>query len=131
MVSSITTDSDSTTDHKEEEEGGLKVLEELTRNASQIQDQLLLNILSQNANTEYLLRFHLMNHHHLDPINNNNIKQVFKERVPVVVYEDIKPYIQRIASGQPSHIISAQPITELLTRQVHIYIYIHDHKQIH
>lgn len=87
-------------------EAGLKLLEDLTTNAHLIQDQLLTEILTQNAGTEYLNRF----------LDGRVDKELFKQRVPVVNYEDIKPYIERIANGEPSDIISSQPITELLTR---------------
>ncbi|XP_038900786.1 indole-3-acetic acid-amido synthetase GH3.17-like [Benincasa hispida] len=87
-------------------ESGLKLLEDLTQNAKQIQEQVIQKILTQNFNTEYLNTF--LNGHSLD-------LQTFKNSVPVVNYEDIKPYIERIANGEPSQIISSQPITELLT----------------
>ncbi|THG21650.1 indole-3-acetic acid-amido synthetase GH3.17 isoform X1 [Camellia sinensis] len=86
-------------------EAGMKRLEDLTTNASQIQQQVLDQILTQNAQTEYLGGF----------LNSQADKEHFKKKVPIVNYEDIKPYIQRIANGEPSQIISAQPITELLT----------------
>ncbi|XP_052203923.1 indole-3-acetic acid-amido synthetase GH3.17 [Diospyros lotus] len=86
-------------------EAGLKLLEDLTTNANQIQQQVLDEILTRNARTEYLASF----------LKGQPDKQLFKSQVPIVNYEDIKPYIERIANGEPSHIISAQPITELLT----------------
>lgn len=91
-------------------ESGLKLLEDLTQNAKQIQEQVIGKILTQNLNTEYLKTF--LNGHSPD-------LQSFKNSVPVVNYEDIKPYIERIANGEPSHIISSQPITELLTRYIY------------
>ncbi|KAE8023799.1 hypothetical protein FH972_009460 [Carpinus fangiana] len=86
-------------------EAGMKLLEDLTTNAHQVQQQVLEKILTQNVHTEYLSSF----------LNGHSNKKLFKEKVPVVNYEDIKPYIERIANGEPSEIISAQPITELLT----------------
>ncbi|KAI3410870.1 uncharacterized protein J3R85_018300 [Psidium guajava] len=86
-------------------EAGLKLLEDLTTDANQIQGQVLREILTQNARTEYLGCF----------LDGRVDKELFKEKVPVVNYEDIKPYIERIANGERSEIISSQPITELLT----------------
>ncbi|KAK4790040.1 hypothetical protein SAY86_017344 [Trapa natans] len=86
-------------------EAGLRVIEDLTSNANLIQDQLLREILAQNARTEYLNRF----------LDGQLDKEAFKRQVPVVQYEDIKPYMERIANGEPSDIISSQPITQLLT----------------
>ena len=87
-------------------ECGLKLLEELTTNAYEEQQKLLEEILAKNAHTEYLKSF----------LNGHHDKKLFKQKVPVVNYEDVKPYIERIANGEPSEIISAQRITELLTR---------------
>lgn len=86
-------------------EAGVKLIEELTTNAKEIQQEVLEKILAQNANTEYLKCY----------LNGCFDKKAFKMRVPVVNYEDVKPYIERIANGETSDIISAQPITELLT----------------
>lgn len=72
----------------------LTVLEELTSNAKQIQDDVLTEILKANANTEYLGRF----------LHGSSDKELFKKNVPVVSYEDVKPYIDRVANGEPSDI---------------------------
>ncbi|KAG2300886.1 hypothetical protein Bca52824_037358 [Brassica carinata] len=79
----------------------LSILEELTSNAKQIQDDVLNKILKANANTEYLHRF----------LEGSSDKELFKKNVPVVTYEDVKPYIDRVANGEPSDIISGEPIT--------------------
>ncbi|KAL1218727.1 Indole-3-acetic acid-amido synthetase GH3.17 [Cardamine amara subsp. amara] len=88
-------------------EAGLKLLEDLTTNAEAIQEQVLHHILSQNSGTQYLRTF-------LHGESDKNL-QSFKNKVPVVNYDDIKPFIQRIADGESSDIVSAQPIIELLT----------------
>ncbi|OMO75759.1 GH3 auxin-responsive promoter [Corchorus capsularis] len=85
-------------------EDGLQKLEELTINASQIQEKLLEEILKRNAETEYLRGF----------LNGQAEKQVFKKNVPIVTYEEIRPYIDRIANGEPSHILLADPIVEFM-----------------
>lgn len=84
----------------------LKVLEELTSNAKQIQDDLLEEILRINANTEYLRQF----------LHGSSDKELFKKIVPVVSYEDVKPYIERVANGEPSEVISGEPITHFFLR---------------
>ncbi|KAK8506431.1 hypothetical protein V6N12_034163 [Hibiscus sabdariffa] len=77
------------------------MLEELTTNAQQIQDQLLCEILGRNAGTEYLRRF----------LHGQTDKQLFKTNVPIVAYEDLKPYIDRIANGEASSdILLAEPV---------------------
>lgn len=87
-------------------EGSMKLIEDLTVNANRVQQQVLKEILTRNSETEYLRGF----------LNGCGDKDLFKKSVPVVNYEDIKPYIEMIANGAPSKIISAEPITELLTR---------------
>ncbi|CAA7024425.1 unnamed protein product [Microthlaspi erraticum] len=79
----------------------LNDLEELTLNAKQIQENVLEEILTLNANTEYLRQF----------LHGSIDKELFKKNVPVVSYDDIKPYIERVANGEPSYVISGKPIT--------------------
>ncbi|KAF3565643.1 hypothetical protein DY000_02019093 [Brassica cretica] len=79
-------------------------LKDLTSNVQQIQDNLLEEILKPNLNTEYLQRFHV---ERFD-------KELFKKNVPVVSYEDIKPYIDRVVNGESSDVISTRPITGFL-----------------
>ncbi|CAA7024385.1 unnamed protein product [Microthlaspi erraticum] len=68
-------------------------LEELTSKAKQIQEEMLEEILRVNANTEYLRRF----------LHGSTDKELFKKNVPVITYEDVKPYIERVANGEPSN----------------------------
>ncbi|EOA20217.1 hypothetical protein CARUB_v10000528mg [Capsella rubella] len=86
-------------------EACLSLLEDVTTNVKQIQDSVLEAILSRNAHTEYLRGF----------LNGQVDKQSFKKNLPVVTYEDIKPYIDRIANGEPSDLICDRPISVLLT----------------
>nr|QSH48333.1 GH3.2 [Ginkgo biloba] len=86
-------------------EAALQLIEYLTGKADQVQTQVLSEILRRNSDTEYLDKF----------LNGRIDKQSFKKSVPVINYEDIKPYIQRIANGDTSPVISAEPISELLT----------------
>ncbi|XP_072950174.1 indole-3-acetic acid-amido synthetase GH3.17-like [Typha angustifolia] len=85
--------------------GSLRLLEELTSNADQVQQRLLKEILTRNLDTEYLHGF----------LQGGTDRDLFKKRLPVVDYDKVKPYVDRIANGEPSTIISAKPITELLT----------------
>ncbi|CAN8299597.1 unnamed protein product [Cochlearia groenlandica] len=79
-------------------------LNDLTFNVKPIQDKLLEDILTLNAKTEYLQRF----------LPENFDKELFKKNVPVVTYEDFKPYIDRVVNGESSQVISARPITGFL-----------------
>ncbi|GAB2279614.1 hypothetical protein Dimus_014257 [Dionaea muscipula] len=84
----------------------LQFIEEVTMNCDAVQENVLAEILSRNAETEYLKRYCL--HGNID-------RNTFKSKVPVVTYDDISPEIQRIANGDFSPILSSQPISEFLT----------------
>ncbi|ESQ53350.1 hypothetical protein EUTSA_v10024716mg [Eutrema salsugineum] len=96
--------SSSTTSEKDVK--ALKFIEEMTRNPDSVQEKVLKEILSRNSDTEYLKRFDL---------NGSTDRKTFKNKVPVVTYEDLKPEIQRISNGDRSPILSSHPITEFLT----------------
>lgn len=91
----------------EKDAKALQFIEEMTKNADSVQENVLAKILSRNAETEYLKTFHL---------NGATDRDTYKSKVPVVSYEDLQPYIQRIANGDRSPILSSHPISEFLTR---------------
>lgn len=84
----------------------LRFIEEMTRNADAVQARVLAEILARNGETEYLERVGL---------GGATDRAEFKGIVPVVTYEDLQPYIQRIADGDRSPILSSHPISEFLT----------------
>ncbi|CAH9103645.1 unnamed protein product [Cuscuta epithymum] len=90
----------------EKDAKALQFIEEMTRNADAVQKRVLEEILSRNSKTEYLQRYGL---------NGATDRETFKSKLPVVTYEDLQPDIQRIANGDRSPILSAQPISEFLT----------------
>jgi GH3 auxin-responsive promoter len=49
-------------------------------------------------------------------MNGATDRETFKARIPIVTYEDLKPEIKRIAEGDKSPILAADPISEFLTR---------------
>ncbi|XP_058081260.1 probable indole-3-acetic acid-amido synthetase GH3.1 [Magnolia sinica] len=90
----------------EKDAKALQFIEEMTRNTDMVQEKVLAEILSQNAETEYLQRYEL---------DGATDRDTFKSKIPVVTYEDLQPDIQRIANGDRSPILSAHPISEFLT----------------
>ncbi|CAK9187086.1 unnamed protein product [Ilex paraguariensis] len=90
----------------EKDAKALQFIEEMTRNADPVQENVLAEILTRNAQTEYLQRFKL---------SGATDRQTFKSKLPMITYEDLQPDIQRIANGDRSSILSAQPISEFLT----------------
>ncbi|KAK0603173.1 hypothetical protein LWI29_002165 [Acer saccharum] len=90
----------------EKDAKALHFIEEMTRNVDAVQERVLAEILSRNAETEYLRRFKL---------DGATDRDTFKSRIPIVTYEDLQPEIQRIANGDRSPILSAHPVSEFLT----------------
>ncbi|KAJ6361017.1 hypothetical protein OIU77_004947 [Salix suchowensis] len=86
----------------------LQFVEDVTCNADEVQRKVLAEILSRNANVEYLQRYGLD--------GNKADRDTFKKVMPVVSYEDLKPDIERISNGDTSQILCSQPISEFLTR---------------
>lgn len=99
----------------EKDAKALHFIENMTRNTDSVQLDVLAQILTQNADTEYLRTFHL---------DGATDRHTFKSKLPVVGYEDLHPYIKRIADGDRSQILSSKPISEFLTRYIYIYIFI-------
>lgn len=92
----------------------LQFIEEITRNAELVQERVLAEILSRNAEVEYLKRYKL---------DGATDRDTFKSKLPVITYEDLQPEIQRIANGDRSNILSAHPISEFLTRFVDTFVH--------
>ncbi|KAI4326051.1 hypothetical protein MLD38_031403 [Melastoma candidum] len=90
----------------EKDTKALQFIDEMTRNVDSVQERVLSEILSQNAKTEYLGRFGLCG---------STDRDSFKSKVPVVMYEDLQPDIQRIANGDKSNIFCSRAISEFLT----------------
>lgn len=93
----------------------LKYIEDVTIDADEIQERVLGEILSASADVEYLQRYGL---------DGRTDRKSFKTMVPVVCYEDLKVDINRIANGDTSPILCSKPISEFLTRLVHLTAYL-------
>eukprot|EP00253_Pinus_taeda_P001222 PITA_01222 len=76
--------------------------EAMTKDAESVQRKILKEILERNSGTEYLQKWNL-NGRIDDP-------QHFKSCVPLVTHADLEPYIQRIADGDTSPILTADCI---------------------
>ncbi|KAJ3683718.1 hypothetical protein LUZ60_013945 [Juncus effusus] len=86
-------------------EKALVELERLTMNAREVQERTLMEILSRNGKTEYLRKY-------MEGTSKDICE--FKSRVPIVTYEVVQPYVERISNGEDSSILSGHHITELL-----------------
>ncbi|XP_057980120.1 jasmonoyl--L-amino acid synthetase JAR4 isoform X2 [Malania oleifera] len=84
-----------------------KVIEEfeaITKDAGRVQTDTLKKILEENARAEYLQELDL---------NGRTDPESFKACVPLVTHKDLEPYIQRIADGDASLILTGKPITTI------------------
>ncbi|XP_074311035.1 indole-3-acetic acid-amido synthetase GH3.6-like [Silene latifolia] len=90
----------------EKNKRALEFIEEVTQNVDEVQNRILSEILTRNANVEYLQR------HGLNGVTD---RETFKKTIPVSKYEDLVPDINRIANGDQSRILSSHPISEFLT----------------
>ncbi|CAA7044222.1 unnamed protein product [Microthlaspi erraticum] len=91
-------------DYNYKGENALKELERITSKAAEVQDNILRGILERNKDTEYLRKY----------MKGSKDVMEFKRSVPIIKYTDVCPYIQRIANGEDSSLITGHPITELL-----------------
>jgi len=87
-------------------EEALEELEKVTANAGEVQESILKEILTRNGGSEYLHRY----------MEGSTDAYEYKRQVPVITYDAIRPYIQRISNGEDSSIISGHPVTEMLIR---------------
>ncbi|KAG8086023.1 hypothetical protein GUJ93_ZPchr0010g10973 [Zizania palustris] len=91
-------------DHRE----ALEFIERVTASAGKVQRRVLVEILAQNAPAEYLCRLGVSG---AAP----GADEAFRRLAPLVTYEDILPFVVRIANGDTSPILSGKPIREFLT----------------
>ncbi|XP_062186595.1 indole-3-acetic acid-amido synthetase GH3.8-like [Phragmites australis] len=84
----------------------LRFIEEMTSNVDAVQERVLAEILGRNTETEYLTKCGLAG---------ATDRATFRAKVPMATYEDLQPYIRRIADGDRSPILSGHPVSEFLT----------------
>lgn len=87
-----------------------KVIEDfeaMTSDAERIQKETLKKILEQNRSAEYL---------QLVGLGGRTDPESFKRFVPLVTHKDLEPYIQRIADGDSSPVLTGRPITTISLR---------------
>ncbi|KAI3934670.1 hypothetical protein MKX01_012210 [Papaver californicum] len=97
----IVDDDSIVTKHKK----ALEFIEEVTTNTDKVQKLVLSEILSISSHVEYLQRCGL---------NGHTDRETYKNVIPIATYEDLKPYIDRIANGDTSQILCGRPITDFL-----------------
>ncbi|KAF7823027.1 indole-3-acetic acid-amido synthetase GH3.10-like [Senna tora] len=89
----------------------IKWFEDVTEKAGSVQTQMLSQILKQNHGVEYLKRW--LGDYNIPDMDACALESLFTSVVPIASHEDFEPFIQRIADGDTSPILTQQPITTL------------------
>ncbi|XP_010254564.1 PREDICTED: jasmonic acid-amido synthetase JAR1-like [Nelumbo nucifera] len=89
----------------------IRWFEEVAENASFVQTQTLRRIIELNFNTEYLKRW--LGNIKIQDMESKDLESLYTTLVPLASHADLEPYIQRIADGDSSPILTQEPITKL------------------
>ncbi|KAF3778259.1 Jasmonic acid-amido synthetase [Nymphaea thermarum] len=95
----------------EDEEGMTQWFEEVTRDAEEVQTSILGKIIRQNSGTEYLRKW--LGQVQVDEVDDHALESYFTSLLPLSTHADYETYIQKIADGDSSPILTQQPITTL------------------
>lgn len=93
--------------------------EHVSENACKAQSETLRRILELNCGVEYLRKW--LGTADVGEMDDNTLETVFTSLVPIVSHADMDPYIQRIANGETSPLLTKEPITVLSLRYLFYY----------
>ncbi|WCJ30671.1 Auxin-responsive GH3 family protein [Euphorbia peplus] len=79
--------------------------------AGVVQRETLRRILELNCNVEYLKKW--LGEIKIQELDESTLEKTYTSLVPLVSHKDIEPFIQRIADGDTSPLLTQQPITTL------------------
>ncbi|KAL9322491.1 hypothetical protein ACSQ67_010544 [Phaseolus vulgaris] len=85
--------------------------EDVSKNAGFVQTQTLCNILKQNCRVEYLKKW--LGSYNISDMDACELESLFTSLVPLASHADFEPYIQKIADGDTTPILTQQPMTTL------------------
>lgn len=89
--------------------------EGVAENAGRVQAQTLKRIIQLNHNTEYLRKW-LGEVNKMEDMEPAAVEALYTSLVPLASHSDLQPYIQRIADGDGSQLLTQHPITMLSLR---------------
>ncbi|XP_057473285.1 indole-3-acetic acid-amido synthetase GH3.10 isoform X1 [Actinidia eriantha] len=92
--------------------GIIEWFEYVAENAGLVQTETLRRILKENYGVEYLKKW-LGEIKNIDEMEASALESLYTTLVPLASHADLEPYIQRIADGDPSPLLTQQPITTL------------------
>uniref|UniRef100_A0A7C8Z5R0 GH3 middle domain-containing protein n=1 Tax=Opuntia streptacantha TaxID=393608 RepID=A0A7C8Z5R0_OPUST len=90
----------------------IRWFDEVSQNAGAVQQETLRRILELNYGVEYLRNW-LGDIGNVREIEANKLEEIYTTMVPLVSHADVEPYVQRIADGDSSPILTQQRITHL------------------
>ena len=93
----------------------IRWFDEVSQNAGAVQQETLRRILELNYGVEYLRNW-LGDIGNVREIEANKLEEIYTTMVPLVSHADVEPYVQRIADGDSSPILTQQRITHLSLR---------------
>ena len=99
--------------------------EHVSENACKAQRETLRRILELNCGVDYLRKW--LGSVDVKEIDDNSLETLFTSLVPIVSHADMDSYIQRIANGETSPLLTQEPITVLSLRYIFMNIYIYEH----
>nr|XP_043608133.1 indole-3-acetic acid-amido synthetase GH3.10 [Erigeron canadensis]XP_043608134.1 indole-3-acetic acid-amido synthetase GH3.10 [Erigeron canadensis]XP_043608135.1 indole-3-acetic acid-amido synthetase GH3.10 [Erigeron canadensis] len=85
--------------------------EEVATNAEKVQMEILKRILEMNHGAEYLKKW--LGDIDVENMDAHVLQSLYVSMVPLASHVDLEPYIQRIADGDTSPLLTKQPITTL------------------
>ncbi|GLT29759.1 hypothetical protein SLA2020_046040 [Shorea laevis] len=94
------------------EENMIDWFEGVSENAGAVQTETLRRILEQNHGAEYLKKW-LGEEIKIEEIEDGALENLYTSLVPLASHADLEPYIQRIADGDTSPVLTQQAITLL------------------
>ncbi|XP_010268769.1 PREDICTED: jasmonic acid-amido synthetase JAR1-like [Nelumbo nucifera] len=89
----------------------IRWFEEVAENAGFVQTQTLRRIIELNFNTEYLRKW--LGDIKVQDMDSTALEALYTSLVPLASHADLEPYIQRIADGDSSPILTQEPISLL------------------
>ena len=97
--------------------------EHVSEKACKAQRETLRRILELNSGVEYLRK--CLGDVDVEEMDDDTLETLFTSLVPIVSHADLDPYIQRIADGETSPLLTQEPITVLSLRYIYfLYTYV-------
>lgn len=95
--------------------------ETVAKEAATVQTETLRRILHQNSGAEYLKKW--LGDVNLQDVEASALESLYTSLVPLASHADLEPYIQRIADGETTPLLTQEPITTLSLRLIAFFLH--------